>query len=825
MSDRLKKLKKLSIAISYAALLSASTAFAADSETLKAQEEQFDIFDVDTDQLDELGNSGNKPNESTDDAEPSLSDKDFEENFGIEDDLFVDFVDESGDIEEQASSTNKPSANNPEQKETTITDKEEVSAQIPENENKEIKVDDEDYVFNSREEESLKIPEEEEFKKLLMGEEGEDANATSEDESDNDNSFVDENNSIDSLFSDFDGNESSDIQESDSDIDTISPDMDMDSTSEIQIPFESDEGYNEISSDDVSDPKAAINDGVSGEIKSEYGKLKRHLKNFLLSFAGEDESSISKASGIHNLEGMGEENDLYGTDDDSDNIEADIAEFNPAQMFEEEDTADIDNDIMDGNTPDGDIEDISDIDDEIENFEELFNTDEPNLENTFAEEEKKAAEAKRIAEEKLKKEKEEKKRKEQQKIILGSCKGLADKIANCESFECEMPNPAGGDDTIKVSIVKSGDNCSYKTAMSGNKGIDCTLSSGDISVLSTLTTNYFDAAGKENFDIKNEFPTQCSPKKIATVAKPVAKEPTEAKRPVSPKPKKLELSTEDKAYFEMLDEKRKALPRDKQLPDSVIETIREVAPSIAEEKKEAPSISKNVRISRSSGATAPYEDEDFIRSNSGMEISLSKNASLESEKILKMEKAYNALIAGQTSAAVVLYNQVLELDGDNMDALFGLATAYHKNYQYEQARATYAKILRIEPNNKEVLNNFLVLVSDESPESALLELQKLERINSNFSPIPAQIAMIYLKLGQPETAERYLRRAVVLSPDNITYKYNLAITSDKLNKHYQAISLYKQVLEAAKSGAVIPGSVNAIASRMDYLQGKLSSIN
>ena len=190
-----------------------------------------------------------------------------------------------------------------------------------------------------------------------------------------------------------------------------------------------------------------------------------------------------------------------------------------------------------------------------------------------------------------------------------------------------------------------------------------------------------------------------------------------------------------------------------------------------------------------------------------------------------MEKAYRALLSGQTSAAVVLYKNVLELDSKNMDALFGLATAYHRNFQYEQARSIYAQILSIEPDNKEVLNNFLVLVAEESPESALIELQKLERINSSFSPIPAQIAMIYLKIGQPETAERYLRRAVILSPDNITYKYNLAITSDKLHKYYQAINLYKQVLDAAKRGAIIPGSTHAIAERMDYLEGKLSSMN
>jgi tetratricopeptide (TPR) repeat protein len=81
--------------------------------------------------------------------------------------------------------------------------------------------------------------------------------------------------------------------------------------------------------------------------------------------------------------------------------------------------------------------------------------------------------------------------------------------------------------------------------------------------------------------------------------------------------------------------------------------------------------------------------------------------------------------------------------------------------------------------------------------------------------------MIYLKLNNPQKAERYLRRAVILSPENITYKYNLAITSDRLNNHRQAIRLYRQIIEAVAHGAVIPGSITSIEDRLSFLEEKV----
>lgn len=299
-----------------------------------------------------------------------------------------------------------------------------------------------------------------------------------------------------------------------------------------------------------------------------------------------------------------------------------------------------------------------------------------------------------------------------------------------------------------------------------------------------------------------------------------ATEPEEEK-PVATKEKPSEA---DKAYFKLLDKKHDALPEDKKLSSSSKNTIEGISSAIAPVKKSSKKQPEYIKVERGGNSQATIEEDGVIKSQNKMDLSVrkvGKNEDVEKSKV-KLEKAYKALLLGQVSAATNLYKDVLEKEPDNKEAMFGLATSYHKNSQFEQARAIYTKLLSKEPDNKEALNNFLVLVAEEAPEDALIELEKLERINSDFSPIPAQIAMINLKLGETEKAARYLRRAILLSPDNVSYKYNLAITYDKLGKQDQAVQLYHQVIESARNGAVIPGSLDKLIERATYLERKIT---
>jgi Tfp pilus assembly protein PilF len=557
----------------------------------------------------------------------------------------------------------------------------------------------------------------------------------------------------------------------------------------------------------------------SSGIVDPYFELRNHLSNFLLSFAGEEQLSKSNPH-LKNIDA-----DVAGTVSIPDSSNTEATSNNTEAVSNSEDITTTDKAQPDNKSTEEDSTKNLVADDKTVATEDKTaevtspkNTHDKALDEIFDDKIEIVTESdkKKLQEEKLK---EEKLKEEKLKAIMGDCKNLPSKIAICEDFSCKMPNPEDGKNKVKVSLEKDGEICNYFSTNSQKSDFNCELNKSELSALSELMKNYFTGSTNKNLNLESEFPTQCKPTSIASTTEEDAIQET--------KPTKLELDEEDSAYFEALDKKKESLPEEKQLPESVTKTIKDIAPTLADKKKSTAKKDKpkQYKIKHGDKSNKSNYEGGIKNGESGMDISVSSSSSEQSEIRVSIDKAYRALVVGQTSAAISLYNKVLEIDDKNMDALFGIATAYHRNYQYEQARSIYAQILTITPNNKEVLNNFLVLVSEESPESALIELQKLERINSSFSPIPAQIAMIYLKIGQTEKAERYLRRAITLSPENVTYKYNLAIASDKLNNYPQAISLYRQVLDAARAGAVIPGSANAIQERMNYLEGKLSSIN
>ena len=189
----------------------------------------------------------------------------------------------------------------------------------------------------------------------------------------------------------------------------------------------------------------------------------------------------------------------------------------------------------------------------------------------------------------------------------------------------------------------------------------------------------------------------------------------------------------------------------------------------------------------------------------------------------ELDKAYMALIGGQSNVAIATYKKVLDNDPNNKNALFGLATAYHRVGQIDLARPVYAKLLAIDPGNTDGLNNFLVLLSDEAPEEALAELEKLAQRNPQYSALPAQMAVIYQKLGQYDKAGDYMLRAIDMAPENLTYRYNLAIMFDKQHKYEEAAKLYHQIVQAYQRGETIPGNVQKIQQRLTFISSNRPS--
>lgn len=225
-------------------------------------------------------------------------------------------------------------------------------------------------------------------------------------------------------------------------------------------------------------------------------------------------------------------------------------------------------------------------------------------------------------------------------------------------------------------------------------------------------------------------------------------------------------------------------------------------------------------VDRSKKGREIYDPTDDTQVQNAKSESLGVKIEVKSPRIdtnYELEKAYNALMSGQATVAQEIYRNVLDNDPNNVLALFGMATSYHRGGQFEKARTLYAKILSIDPNNRDALNNFLALVSSDAPEASLVQLERLEARNPEFSPIPAQMAVIYQKLGNQEKAMQKMLRAVSLEPENLTYRYNLAVLMDRQGRREEAASLYRQLVSAYQSGAIIPGDMQKIQERLTFL--------
>lgn len=183
----------------------------------------------------------------------------------------------------------------------------------------------------------------------------------------------------------------------------------------------------------------------------------------------------------------------------------------------------------------------------------------------------------------------------------------------------------------------------------------------------------------------------------------------------------------------------------------------------------------------------------------------------------ELERAYNALGDGKTEEAVAIYQNILSIDEENAQALFGLATTWHKLGMVTKAAPLYGHLLMIDPHNTEALNNFLALVGEESPDVAIHQMQRMRSRNPEFTPIPAQIALLYKKQKNYPAAIDNMLQAVNLAPENLAYKFNLAVMYDQGGYKADAVRVYRELMDAYDKGLTLPANAKAIQERLTFL--------
>ena len=187
-----------------------------------------------------------------------------------------------------------------------------------------------------------------------------------------------------------------------------------------------------------------------------------------------------------------------------------------------------------------------------------------------------------------------------------------------------------------------------------------------------------------------------------------------------------------------------------------------------------------------------------------------------------MALARQSLASGHYEVAILYYRDAYKKEPSNLQALFGLATAYHKAGQEVKAKSLYLQLLKKDRRHEGAINNLLSIIAKESLDVALPELERLQKQSPDYPAIPAHIGIIMMKKGDYDSAFRHMQRAVMLEPDNAVYRYHLAVLLDMMSQAELAIDLYNRVLLDSRNGQPLPESPIVISQRIEFLRGKIA---
>ena len=144
---------------------------------------------------------------------------------------------------------------------------------------------------------------------------------------------------------------------------------------------------------------------------------------------------------------------------------------------------------------------------------------------------------------------------------------------------------------------------------------------------------------------------------------------------------------------------------------------------------------------------------------------------------------------------------VLRQDANNRDALLGMAAVAAREGQAEQAAATYARLLDLDPNDNDALAG-LSSVRQGDPGQSESRLRRMLDKHPESAPLLFSLGNLYARQGRWPEAQQHYVRAYSAAPGNADYAFNLGVGLDRLNQGKLARTYYQRALELAQQGTV-----------------------
>jgi tetratricopeptide (TPR) repeat protein len=199
-------------------------------------------------------------------------------------------------------------------------------------------------------------------------------------------------------------------------------------------------------------------------------------------------------------------------------------------------------------------------------------------------------------------------------------------------------------------------------------------------------------------------------------------------------------------------------------------------------------------------------------SSSNLQISSTKR---KVEKDVLLQDAYQAYQSGNDELAMVKYNQVLDIDPKNRNALLARAAINVQNDNSRAALEDYQTILIENPNDSLAMTS-MIAVARVTPREAESRLKLMIRDDPESPHLNFALANVYgAQKRWPEAQSLYFK-ALENNPGDPNYAYNLAVSLEHIAKPGVAVSYYQRALNNINNG-LATFNAEVVSQRLEML--------
>jgi tetratricopeptide (TPR) repeat protein len=173
----------------------------------------------------------------------------------------------------------------------------------------------------------------------------------------------------------------------------------------------------------------------------------------------------------------------------------------------------------------------------------------------------------------------------------------------------------------------------------------------------------------------------------------------------------------------------------------------------------------------------------------------------------------------KTDIAQNLYNQVLKINPNHIDAYNNLGIIFKNLGKNEKAINCYQKAIAINPNYANAYSNLgLVFKNLGENQKAINCYQKAITINPNLVDAYNNLGIIFEQLGQNQKAINCYQKAITINPNHTNTHNNLGVIFKKLGQNQDAINCYQKAIAINPNDVITHNNLGVILDELGHSQ-------